>query len=151
MPAVRRVAHRLTPWAGRERAQAAQDGGATPPDGDKPEAALAQLRPRRRGHDLGSKVPPLGMDSGEIRPKFDQRERLARLVTSGEMRVGRADDLARVLVREEAPHPGPGFATPGPGGRVQPGGSAPQRARVQVQRAGVGVRKPPRRPGADPA
>jgi len=40
MTAVRRVDHRLAPLAGRECAQAAQDGGATPPDGDKPDAAL---------------------------------------------------------------------------------------------------------------
>jgi len=37
----------------------------------------------------------------------------ASLVTPGEMRVGRADNLAIVLLREEAQHTGPGFATLG--------------------------------------
>ena len=110
---MRRVAHRLAPWADWERAQAAQDGGATPPDGDKPDAALVQLGQLGRGHDLGSKVQPRGMDAGERLPQLAKLARLASLVTPGEMRVGRADDLTLVLLRAEAQHPGPGCATPG--------------------------------------
>src|SRR6266849_4436124 len=72
MTAVRRVDHRLAPLAGRERAQAAQDGGATPPNGDKPDAALVQLRQLGIGHDLGIKVQPLGIDSGELLPKLER-------------------------------------------------------------------------------
>src|SRR6476619_7540327 len=127
MTAVRRVDHRLAPLAGRESAQAAQDGGATPPDGDKPDAALVQLRQLGIGHDLGIKVQPLGMASGERLPKLDNLERLASLVTPDEMRVGIADDLAIVLLREEAQQTGPGFATPGQVVLVQPGGIAPKR------------------------
>ena len=59
MTAVRHVDHRLAPLAGRECAQAAQDGGATPSDGDKPDAALVQLRQLRIGYDLGIKVQPV--------------------------------------------------------------------------------------------
>src|SRR3989449_4911732 len=125
MTAVRRVDHRLAPLAGRERAQAAQDGGATPPDGDKPDAALVQLRQLGIGHDLGIKVQPLGIDAGERLPKLDKLERLASLVTPGEIRVSIAYDLALVLLREEAQHTGPGFATPGQVVLVQPGGIAP--------------------------
>src|SRR5712692_4102247 len=90
MTAVRGVDHRLAPLAGRERAQAAQDGGATPPNGDKPDAAVVQLRQLGIGHDLGIKVQPLGIDSGELRPQLDTLERLASLVTPSEMRVGLA-------------------------------------------------------------
>ena len=75
MTAVRRVDHRLAPLAGRECTQAAQDG-ATPPDGDKPDAALVQLRQLRIGYDLGIKVQPLGIDAGEVLPKLDKLERL---------------------------------------------------------------------------
>lgn len=113
MTAVRRVDHRLAPLAGRECAQAAQDGGATPPDGDKPDAALVQLRQLRIGYDLGIKVQPLGIDAGEVLPKFDKLERLTSLITPGEIRVGLAYDLALVLLCEEAQHTGPGFATLG--------------------------------------
>lgn len=88
MTAGRRVDHRLAPLAGRERAQAAQDGGATPPDGDKPDAALVQLRQLGLGHDRGIKVQPLGLDSSELLPKLDKLERLASLVTPGEIRGG---------------------------------------------------------------
>src|SRR5215813_1168263 len=102
MTAGRRVDHRLAPLARREGAQAAQDGGATPPDGDKPDAALVQLRQRRRGHGLGSKVQPLGIDAGERLPKLDKLECRASLVTPGKIRVGIADDLALLLWREEA-------------------------------------------------
>ena len=151
MTAVRRVDHRLAPLAGRECAQAAQDGGATPPDGDKPDAALVQLRQLRIGYDLGIKVQPLGIDSGEILPKLDKLERLASLITPGEIRVGLADDLAIGLLRAEAQHTGPGFATPGERVLVQPGGIAPKRDRVKVQGEGVGLRKQQRRHGADPA
>jgi hypothetical protein len=102
--AVCRVDHRLAPLASWERASAAQDGGTAPPDGDKPDAALGQLRQLGRGHDLGITVQPLRMDSGEVLPKLDTLERLASLVTPGEIRVGIADDLAIVLLREEAQH-----------------------------------------------
>src|SRR5713101_1975087 len=151
MTAVRGVDHRLAPLAGRERAQAAQDGGATPPNGDKPDAAVVQLRQLGIGHDLGINVQPLGIDSGELRPQLDTLERLASLVTPSEMRVGLAYDLALVLVRADAQHTGPGFATPGQGVLVTPGGIAPKRERVNVQGKGVGLRKQPRRHGADPA
>src|SRR5215472_3118243 len=107
MTAVRRVDHRLAPLAGREGAQAAQDGGATPPDGDKPDAALVQLRQRRIGYGLGIKVPPLGIASGERLPQLNKLERLASLITPGEIGVGRAYDLALVLLRDEAQHTGP--------------------------------------------
>src|SRR2546425_608274 len=138
MTAVRRVDHRLAPLAGREGAQAAQDGGATPPDGDKPDTALVQLRQLRIGYDLGIKVQPLGIDSGERLPKLDKLERFASLITPGEIRVGIAYDLALVLLREEAQHTDPGFATPGEIVLVQPGGIAPKRDRVKVQGEGVG-------------
>ena len=140
----RRVDPRLAPWASRERAPAA-------PEGDTPEAALVQWRPLGRGHDLSSKVSPLRMDSGAFRPTRDTLERRASLGTPGERRVGKADDLALVLVRAEAPHTGPGLATPGQVVLGQPSGIAPQRARVRGQGAGVGVRKHPRRHGAAPA
>src|SRR4029453_19454563 len=126
MTGVRRVDPRLAPLARRERAQATQDGGATPPDGDKPDAALVQLRQLRIGHGLGIKVQPLGIDAGERLPKLDKLERLASLVTPSEIRVGIADDLAVVLLREEAQHTGPGFATPGQVVLVQPGSIAPK-------------------------
>ena len=151
MTAVRRVAHRLAPWASRECAQAAQDGGATPPDGDKPDTALVQLRQLRRGYDLGIKVQPRGMDAREVRPKRDTLACLASLITPGEMRVGLADDLAIVLLCAEAQHPGPGLATRGERVLGQSGGIAPTRDRVQVQGEGVGVREQHRRHGADPA
>src|SRR5262245_14110477 len=151
MTAVRRVDHRLAPLAGRECAQAAQDGGATPTDGGKPDDALVQLRQLMIGYDLGIKVQPLGIDSGELLPKLDKLERLASLITPGEIRVGIADDLALVLVREEAQHTGPGFATPGQVVLVQPGGIASKWDRVKVQREGGGLRKQQRRHGADPA
>jgi hypothetical protein len=77
LTAVRRVDHRLAPLAGRECAQAAQDGGATPPDGDTPDAAWVQLRQLRRGDDLRIKGQPLGIDSGELLPKRDKLERFA--------------------------------------------------------------------------
>src|SRR5215510_15474601 len=137
MTAVRRVDHRLTPLAGRECAQAAQDGGTTPPDGDEPDAALAQLRQLWIGYDLGIKVQPLRIGSGDPLPKLDKLKCCASLVTPGEIRVGIADDLALVLVREEAQHTGPGFATPGEIVLVQPGGIAPKRDRVKVQGEGV--------------
>src|SRR5215510_14493668 len=88
MTAVRRVDHRLAPLAGRERTEAAQDGGATPPDRDKPDAALAQLRQLWIGHNLGIKVQPLGSGAGDPLPKLDKLQRLSSLVTPGEMRVG---------------------------------------------------------------
>src|SRR5215831_14834948 len=113
MTAVRRVDHRLAPLARWEGAQAAQDGGTTPPDGDKPDAALVQLRQLRIGHGLGIKVQPLGIASSEGLPKLDKLERCASLVTPGEIGVGIADNLALVLLREAAQHTGPGFATPG--------------------------------------
>ena len=72
MTAVRRVDHRLAPLAGRECTRR-RDGGATPPDGDKPDAALVQLRQLRIGYDLGIKVQPLGIDAGEALPKLDKR------------------------------------------------------------------------------
>ena len=151
MTAVRRVEHRLAPCAGGECPPAAPVGGATPPAGDTPEAALGQLRQRRRGDDLGSKVPPLGSDAGEVLPQLDTLERRASLRTPGAMRVGRADDLARVLWGAAAQHPGPGLATRGEIGLVQPGSIAPKRERGQVQGAGVGWRTHHRRHGAAPA
>src|SRR5215813_4134210 len=151
MTAVRRVDHRLAPLAGRECAQAAQDGGTTPPDGDKPDAALVQLRQLGIGDDLGIKVQPLGIDTSELLPKLDKLERLASLITPGEIRVGIADDLARVLWCEEAQHTGPSLATLGEIVPVQPGGIAPKRDWVKVKREGGGVRKQHRRHGADPA
>src|SRR4030095_5365495 len=98
MTAVRRVDHRRAPLAGRECTQAAQDGGATPPDGDKPDAALVQLRQLRIGYDLGIKVHAWGIDAGAALPKLDKLERLASLITPGEIRVGIADDLTLVLL-----------------------------------------------------
>src|ERR1044072_797981 len=151
MMAVRRVDHRPAPVAGRECAPAAQDGGATPPDGDKPDAALVQLRQLRIGYDLGIKVQPLGIDAGELLPKLDTLERLASLITPSEIRIGIANNLALVLLREEAQHAGPGFATPGEIVLLQSGGIAPKRDRVKVQGEGVGLRKQHRRHGADPA
>jgi len=90
MTAVRRVDHRLAPLAGRELAQAAQDSGATPPNGDKPDAALVQLRQLGIGYDLGIKVQPRRIGSGDPLPKLDKLERLASLVTPGEIRGGLA-------------------------------------------------------------
>ena len=151
LTAVRRGEHRLAPWAGWERAPAAPDGGATPPDGAPPDAAVVQRRQLGRGHDLGIPGPPLGMDAGALLPQRDKLERRTRLGTPGERRLGLAEDPALVRVRADAHHPGPGVATPGPGVLVQPGGIAPTRARGQVQGAGGGVRTQHRRSGADPA
>ena len=151
MTAVRRVDHRLAPLAGGEGPQAAQEGGTTPPDRDKPDAALMPLCQLGIGHNLGIKVQPLRLGSGEPLPKLNKLERFASLGTPGEMRVGLAYDLAIMLWCENAQHTSPGFATPGQVVLVPPGGIAPQRERVQVQGEGVGVRTQQRRHGADPA
>jgi hypothetical protein len=151
MTAVRRIEHRLAPLAGGECTQAAQDGGTTPPDRDKPDAALIQLCQLGIGHNLGIKVQPLRIGSGDPLPNLNKLERFTSLVTPGEIRVGIADDLALMLLCEKAQHTGPGFATPGQVVLVQPGGIAPKRDRVKVQGEGVGLRKQQRRHGADPA
>ena len=78
-------------------------------------------------------------------------ERLVSLITPGEMGVGIAYDLARVLLRKDAQHTGPGCATPWEIGRLQASGIAPKRDRVKGQGEGVGVWKQHRRHGADPA
>jgi hypothetical protein len=91
-----------------------------------------QRRQLRIGHGLGSKGPPRGIAASERLPKLAQLERLASLVTPGEIGVGIADNLALVLVREEAQHTSPSCATPGERGLVQSGGIAPKRDRVKV-------------------
>jgi hypothetical protein len=139
MTAGRRVDPRLVPWASRARAPAA-------PEGDKPDAALGQWRALGRGHDLRSKVSPLRMDSGAFLPTRDTLERRASLGTPGERRVGRADDLALVLWRADAPPTGPGCATPGQVVLGQPAGLAPQRERVRGQGAGGGRAATPQAP-----
>src|SRR5438132_10297145 len=108
----------------------------------------------RRHHDMiptVTRANGLPYEKWPRAPKLDKLERLASLITPGEIRVGIAYDLARVLLREEAQHTGPGFATLGQVVLVQPGGIAPKRDRVKVQGEGVGLRKQHRRHGADPA
>jgi hypothetical protein len=151
MPAGRRGAHRLAPWAGGAGPPAAQEGGPPPPERATPEAAWRQRCQLGRGPNLGITGQPRRMGAGAPLPTLHPLERCASLGTPGERRVGLADDLALRRGCANAPHPRPGWATPGQGGLGQPGGIAPTRERGPGQGAGVGVRQPPRRPGAEPA